>query len=434
MIDPNQIDDILSNNVGGIKSIEITDVSNIAFDESSTIVTLPFRDNSAELKAPNGSGPGGVFVKQRLTCILPKKRNDVRKLLRSWYNTAFAVRVIDNNDHVTILRHAKINHDYNSGKKKTDSNNYTLVIESIELYGIENVIPFSGQLGNANALIHNPNTELPGSIDIPLNAEPPPDPQPDNEEEEVPGSVCANIIIEPEQTFNSLSANFSNLPDTYTLEVSLDGNVVASALPYTIQATGVYYIKVLNDEPCHKSKGLYCELQSEANDFNISISINQEKTKLTANTNAVNPSYLWEFEDETGNKVVIGSEAQQALSDSGIYHLTITDGGSKSAYYLYQDKQPIYVNVENIADIANPYRLIDAYPSVSGHQFTPTQIDLSRVNNPTIQITAKRGTDILTYKDGDPTDVDEWTINDNGDYEIWSLVPLDNEDLIFKLN
>lgn len=244
---------------------------------------------------------------------------------------------------------------------------------------------------------------------------------------------CSAIVIEPFQAGNDISANILNAPDGYSLSVTKGGVEVATSVPYTITESGVYYIEVITPN-CSRVAAIDATYSDPTALFTIGIT--RSGDTLTATTDASSPTYLWEFEATQGNVSTIGSGVSVNMVAGGLYHLTITQSGvSKTEYYLFSNDEVASVNVLNISDLnANPYRLVDSYINASGYQFAPTQIDVTKVNNPSIQLTVTRGMNVLNYVSVNPANVDEYTINGSNQYEIWSEIPLAGEDLIIKIN
>lgn len=235
---------------------------------------------------------------------------------------------------------------------------------------------------------------------------------------------CEGIIIQLSQTGNDINANILNAPSGHSVSVKKDGTEVATSLPYTVTESGVFYVFVTGQD-CEKSAAIDAVFESGAV---FTLSLEKQGNKLVSATDASSPIYNWERESANGAIEVIGSGPEVALTDSGIYWLTVTEQGTeKKVYYLHDAGQSIEVVG------SNPYRLIDHFKGVSGSSLTAVQIDLTKVNNPTIQLEVFRNKEMLQYNAAGPQDVDEYGISGN-DYIFHPAFPLENEDFTAKLN
>jgi len=206
---------------------------------------------------------------------------------------------------------------------------------------------------------------------------------------------CALFLLQTTLVNNTIDAAVSNIPDgeSVTYSVKKDGTEVSTTLPYVATISGTYFV-VATAGNCNQTKGQYINIVVPTADFTISIT--QADGILTAVTDAVSPVYQWELEvfnaaTGTTSRSIIGTDATQVLSGSGIYHLTITSGlESKIDQYLFQTG--LNVNVTNITDISNASGSIQTITGVTGNSFA-LDYDSSRwiLFRNGIQMTFKEG-------------------------------------------
>lgn len=144
---------------------------------------------------------------------------------------------------------------------------------------------------------------------------------------------CLAMSLEVTKTVNTINATVSNIPDGETVgySVVLNGVEVATTVPYTAVASGIYYVYATAGL-CNKVKGISVTLEDDDCDFTIDI--DQTGGTLTADTDATTPTYLWELETSAGRST-IGTAATQTVTLKGIYWLTITQGSCSKETYLY---------------------------------------------------------------------------------------------------
>lgn len=440
MLQLTNITKVLQENYGGIKELEITDVRNPDFgsflESGYQYMKLLFNRGTCKLSGKGSQGEGGYYSTLQISFTASKKRPDVELLISLLGNTKFAIRATDYNGVQTVLLPADITHTYDSGSQMTDANVYQFTISAVDIYkGGVAVLP-------PPSTTANPSPGTPTGIPLPDDG---PSAEeiifityvPDGDTDPAPsgqfptfGDPCDSVLLSPFQVDNDIDANIT-APAGYTLTVTKGGVEVATALPYTITESGSYVVTITSGE-CTKSKSIAATYTDPATDFTIAITVAGQT--LTAVTDATAPTYLWELETGT-ETTTISNAATAEVTALGLYRLSITENGvTKSTYHLHLTPDANDVNVLNLGDFNNPYRLVDSYFRVSGYQFDPVQIDLSKVNNPAIQLTVRRGTDVLNYVAGTPSEVDEYTINGLYQYEVWSAIPLNNEDFFSKLN
>jgi hypothetical protein len=144
---------------------------------------------------------------------------------------------------------------------------------------------------------------------------------------------CQDFILEVSKIENDIFGTVSNVPEGETpiYSIKLDGIEVATTLPYTALADGIYYVEVTAGE-CKKVKAISVKLIDEDCDFTLSIT--EDGGVLTAVTDAETPIYSWYLDNGEG-KVEIGNLATLQIEGSGIYFLTITNGlCEKSVYFV----------------------------------------------------------------------------------------------------
>lgn len=418
------IEDILQNNLGGIKKIEFTTLDNADFSDASAVQTIPHRQHSAELSESGSQDSAGYAKPLDLSFKVNRRRDDVDDLIDSLANISIAVRITDNNEHITILAPARISHSYRLEAKPTGSNAYDVVISGISIPGI----------ARARVVQYTDTPPIVGDDDVtgtpPVFLNTPP---PEDESAAVPGDVptvgdeagsnnpCANIIITPQVTDDQLNANFQNLPDPYTLEIRLGTVVKATALPYTVTETGTYTIAVISTGVCEKVRDVYIEYVDPAADFTIEISVVGDD--FVAVTDAANPGYLWEYEDESGTAVPFGTDATITPDQTGIYLLSITDGITKTVHRLFVDGE-LNVRITNLNEIANATGAIQVIENTTGNVFA---IDF----DPTRYVIDRDGV-VMQYRAGTAAsllDANEYSVA-NGNLVLSSTFPLETDERV----
>jgi hypothetical protein len=144
---------------------------------------------------------------------------------------------------------------------------------------------------------------------------------------------CGSMALEVTKTLNTINGTVSNVPDgeTVTYSVVLNGVEVATSLPYTAVASGIYYVYATAGA-CSKVKGI--SITIESSDCGFTLDINQTGNTLEADTDAATPTYQWELETSAGRNA-IGTAATQVITTKGIYWLTVTQGSCSKETYLY---------------------------------------------------------------------------------------------------
>ena len=242
-------------------------------------------------------------------------------------------------------------------------------------------------------------------------------------------SECQAISITPFMTGNFLNANILNAPDGVTYKIFKQGVEIGTALPIELTLSDTYFIEVITSK-CSKKAGIVVDIIDTSCIHTIGIS--KTGNVLTAITDAVTPTYLWEYEGNSG-KVTIGSGSTVLLNESGNYHLTITkDGCIKNDYLLYlKDNDCFKVEICNPEElISNPYKIVEIIKDFTGSSVTLTKIDLDLVNNFADQLTVKLNGIDLTYVIT-PTQIDHYTVS--GD-DIVLFEVMTNSDLHVILN
>lgn len=214
---------------------------------------------------------------------------------------------------------------------------------------------------------------------------------------------------------NEINGTVSNVPSGEVVSYSVvkDGIEVATALPYTALANGIYYVYATAGD-CEKVKGIFVNLVNSDCDYTLSITDNG--TELEAVTTALTPTYSWEFED--GNdRTVIGATATIQVNAKGIYWLTITQGGCSKTVYLYK---------EPLAETGVFLRT-----GGTGTTFSIIGINLLNITNFAAEIKVTVNGVVFSYVAGTPTIPNTYGVNVSGQV----LVPfsLTNPTIIVEL-
>lgn len=227
--------------------------------------------------------------------------------------------------------------------------------------------------------------------------------------------VCGALTVRVYAVGNIVNADVSNVPDgcTPTISVTLDGVEVATSVPYTVAATGTYFVKVTACN-CNKSGGVFVNFSEETNcDFTVDIV--QTGNTLEADTDATSPSYLWELETGAGRNT-IGTGATQAVTLKGIYFLTVTEGLCSKETYLY---------IEPLATAG-----VFARYGGTGTAFTVLGINLLGITNYAGTIRVTVNTNVYSYVASSPAS-NQYTVNLSGQIVVQST--LTNPSIIIEL-
>jgi len=215
--------------------------------------------------------------------------------------------------------------------------------------------------------------------------------------------VCNVFDIQVTKTLNSIAATASNVPDgeTVTYEVTLNGVVKSTSVPYTAVESGTYFVKATAGD-CSKIKGIYVVLESDDCDFTVDVVENG--SELEADTNAASPSYLWEIETGVG-RTTIGTSDTVLKSGKGIYWLSVSNGECTKTDYLYIEPNTNVVCVLNKA---------------TGSEFVVTEINLLSVS-PTELVVYVNGVN-QTYTSGNPVAPNQYTITGAGLLKVYGTL------------
>lgn len=222
---------------------------------------------------------------------------------------------------------------------------------------------------------------------------------------------CDAMTIEASVTNNSINASIENEISGTTYEVRLNGALLATSLPYTALATGTYYVYAIAGN-CKKVAGVYVVIQNE--DCDYTIGIDQNNNELTATTDAVSPTYTWEFETPTGGRVPYATTESINMAGDGIYWLTIGSGTcEKEDYHLKQDNKP---------------RIINVLTRQQNYEFNVYDIPLLEVTDPAIELEVYVNGVVQTYSPSTPTATGVYSIKADlsGKLIIWSGAALTN--------
>jgi len=219
---------------------------------------------------------------------------------------------------------------------------------------------------------------------------------------------CDAMTIDPVVTGNSINASIENeIPGT-TYSLKLNGVEVATSLPYTALASGVYYIYATNGT-CKKVAGVYVTLQNEDCDFTIGI--DQTGNQLEATTDAVGATFEWEFEDADGRVAYAATQAISMGSD-GIYWLTITSGTCEKETYYLKD--------------VNAAKIINVLTRQTGYEFNVFDISLGDITDPANELEVLINGVTQIYTASTPVAGGYYTITAGLKIAIWSASPITN--------
>jgi len=208
-------------------------------------------------------------------------------------------------------------------------------------------------------------------------------------------NVCALFSIQTTKVLNEINATASNVPDgeTVTWSVVFDGSEVSDELPYTCEASGIYYIYATAGS-CQKAAGIFVQLLDDECTFDASI--DEDGNTLTADTDAPDPTYLWELETSSG-RTEIGSTESITATGSGIYWLTVTNGECSKEAYLYKEPgttQMIWVGTK-----------------ISGTETPVIEIDVDSITNPAFELEVSVNGVLQTYVSPTPLTAGQYGIS-----------------------
>lgn len=230
--------------------------------------------------------------------------------------------------------------------------------------------------------------------------------------------VCGLFSVDVYSSGNFVNADLSNVPDgcTPTYSVILNGSEVATSVPFEVAATGTYFVKVTACN-CVKSGAVYIVYSAETNcDFTLDIDITG--STLSADTDASSPSYLWEFEDETG-RTTVGTSISITAQNRGIYWLTVTDGGCSKETY-------VYLAPSSQTGVVVLYK-------ATGYQFDVIGINLLGITNFANDIIVTINGDVHTYtSDTTPDSANLYSVNGSGQLVTRSATPFTNATIVIK--
>jgi hypothetical protein len=227
--------------------------------------------------------------------------------------------------------------------------------------------------------------------------------------------VCGLMSLRVYAVGNFVNGDLSNVPDGCTPEISviLNGVEVGTSLPYEVEETGTYFVKVTACN-CVKSGGVFVNFSEESN-CDFTLDINQTGNLLEADTDATSPTYLWELETSAG-RTTIGTASSITASTRGIYWLTVTEGACSKETYLY---------LEPLAS-----RGVFVRQGGTGTAFSILGINLLGITDyaGTIRVTINGA--MFTYVSGTPG-INQYTINITG--QIVVLTSLSNPTIVVEL-
>jgi len=215
-------------------------------------------------------------------------------------------------------------------------------------------------------------------------------------------NACALFQIDLTKSGNEINATVSNVPDgeTVAYSVVLNGVEVSTSVPYTVAETGTYYVYATAG-PCEKSKAIYVVLEDD--DCLFTIDITESDGVLTAVTDAVTPSYLWELETSTG-RTTVGTASTLQIGAKGIYWLTITNAGCSKSDYIY--KEPLSTTGSCV--------LARTTTTAGLQPITVYGIDLTNVVNFTSEILVTLNGVVQTKVSGNPTLANTYGVDSSG--------------------
>lgn len=147
-------------------------------------------------------------------------------------------------------------------------------------------------------------------------------------------SECAAMVVSPYIVGNQLNANITNPPVSYTISIKKDGVELATSLPYTMVASGTYFVHIVT-ATCQKSGGVPFVLPENV-DCDFTLSIVKSGSILTAITDASAPTYKWKLDKGDGlGALEVGSAATYTVVEDGVYFLEVKNGTCTQDVYLY---------------------------------------------------------------------------------------------------
>ncbi|MFO0204250.1 MAG: hypothetical protein ACK528_14100 [Alphaproteobacteria bacterium] len=228
---------------------------------------------------------------------------------------------------------------------------------------------------------------------------------------------CASFSLDLYKVGNEINGDLNNLPDgeTATYDIKLNGSTVGSSLPYTATIDGTYYVYVTT-ESCNTSNGIYVKLTTENCSFTVDI--NEAGNTLEAITDAISPTYLWEYETKDG-RTTIGTSAIVTMQGKGIYWLNLTNNGScTKETYLY--KEPVSDNV------------VCVLAKSTGYQFDVYEIDLGSIVNPAFELEVFVNGVRQVYTSTAPSGTNQYSISTVNKLIFNQALPLSNATIVIK--
>lgn len=141
ILDIGTVEQILQDNVGGLKRIRITDINNPQFDNTHQVFVIHFRKYSAKYEEKGAEDIGGYYATQAASMILPKGRVEVEYMIKQIANRQVAVETLDNNEKITRIVPAKMVHDYMTGLNPAEGNEYNFTFSGINTYRLSYIKP-----------------------------------------------------------------------------------------------------------------------------------------------------------------------------------------------------------------------------------------------------------------------------------------------------
>lgn len=116
----------------GVKAITLTARENISLATGAPVAIDPakvysivFSRNSGSYKERSNNSAAGTKIDQSLKLFVPKKRLDVEYIIQQMLSNKVTAIYTDWNGEGNVLLSAKMNYEYATGQRKTDSNGYS---------------------------------------------------------------------------------------------------------------------------------------------------------------------------------------------------------------------------------------------------------------------------------------------------------------------